>query len=116
MTGFLVVNHYLSGEKFSKLHAHLISSAEKMNIDLKLRTNFDLLFESEIPDFVLFWDKDVNLARLLESRGIPVFNNADAIALCDDKSAAYSRLFGVVPQPKTISAPMSFFSVDYIEL
>ena len=68
MTGFLAVNHYLSGEKFSELHSHLISSAEKMNIDLRLRTNFDLLFEEENPDFVLFWDKDINCAKMLENR------------------------------------------------
>lgn len=115
MTGFLAVNHYLRGEKFSELHSHLISSAQKMNIDLKLRTNFDLLFESEIPDFVLFWDKDINCAKMLENKGIPVFNSAHSIELCDDKMKTYLALDGRVKQPKTIPAPLSFFDTDYTE-
>ena len=115
MTGFLAVNHYLRGEKFSELHSHLISSAQKMNIDLKLRTNFDLLFESEIPDFVLFWDKDINCAKMLENKGIPVFNSARSIELCDDKMKTYLALDSRVKQPKTIPAPLSFFDTDYTE-
>lgn len=115
MKGILVTNHYLVGEKFDTLHRHLITTAADCGIRMEHITNRDMTFWNDSADFVLFWDKDVNLARLLESRGIPVFNNADAIALCDDKSAAYSRLFGVVPQPKTISAPMSFFDVDYTD-
>lgn len=115
MTGFLAVNHYLSGEKFSKLHSHLISSAEKMNIDLRLRTNFELLFDEENPDFVLFWDKDINCAKMLENRKIPVFNSSLSIGLCDDKMKTYLALEGKVKQPKTIPAPLSFFDTDYTE-
>ena len=32
------------------------------------------------PDAVVFWDKDVALARSLEAAGIPVFNPSGAIA------------------------------------
>lgn len=113
MTGFLAVNHYLRGEKFDLLHNHLVSDAEKMNIDLMLKTNFELLFEDEVPDFVLFWDKDVNTAKLLENRGIPVFNSARSIELCDDKMKTYLALENVVKQPKTLPAPLSFFDTDY---
>ena len=115
MTGFLVVNHYLSGEKFNILHNHLLISAKNMGIELKLKTNFEMLFEKEIPDFVLFWDKDVNLAKALENKKIPVFNSSRAIELCDDKMKTYLALENVVKQPKTISAPLSFFDTDYTE-
>lgn len=115
MTGFLAVNHYLRGEKFDLLHSYLISSAEKMNIDLKLRTNFELLFEEKFPDFVLFWDKDINCAKTLENRKIPVFNSARSIELCDDKTKTYLALENKVRQPKTIPAPLSFFDTDYTE-
>ena len=67
MTGFLAVNHYLRGEKFSELHSHLISSAQKMNIDLRLRTNFELLFEEENPDFAAVRQF---LSGLLERMGV----------------------------------------------
>ena len=75
-----------------------------------------MLFESERPDFVLFWDKDVNLAKSLENKGVPVFNSARSIALCDDKAKTYLALENKLKQPKTIIAPLSFFDVDYTDI
>ncbi len=115
MTGILVVNAYLKSEKFDALHAHLVKTAAECKIELKVKTNEEKLFDSERADFVLFWDKDTALARLLEKRGIPVFNSARAIELCDDKGKTYTELYGVVPQPETLIAPLSFFDTDYSE-
>lgn len=115
MTGFLVINHYLKGEKYDELHNHLVKSAKKCDITLKIVTNQQIIFNREKPDFVLFWDKDVNTAKMLENRGIHVFNSADSIALCDDKAKTYLALENIVPQPKTIIAPLSFFECDYSE-
>ena len=114
MTGILVVNAYLSGEKFDALHSHLKNSAKNMNINLEIKTNEDMVFFNGNADFILFWDKDVNLARLLEKRGYRVFNSAESIALCDDKAKTYIALDGVVPQPETVIAPLTFFeNTDY---
>jgi len=113
MTGILVVNAYLSGEKFDTLHKHLVSTAESMDILLKIKNNEEMIFYSGDADFVLFWDKDTNLAKLLENRGYRVFNSARSIELCDDKAKTYLALCGVVKQPKTIIAPLSFFDADY---
>lgn len=110
-----MVNRFLSGEKFDILHNHLIKSAKNFGIHLIKKTNQDMIFEAQRPDFVLFWDKDINLAFALEQRGVPVFNSARAIALCDDKAKTYTALKGIVPQPETIAAPMSFFRSDYTE-
>lgn len=115
MTGFLVINHFLKGEKYDTLHKALAKSAEKFGIELLIKTNQEMIFEEHIPDFVLFWDKDINLALTLEKKGIPVFNSAESIALCDDKAKTYLALDGIVPQPETIIAPMSFFNTDYSE-
>lgn len=115
MTGFLVVNHFLQGEKYNTLHNHLVKSAKNFGIELLIKTNQDMLFEEKKADFVLFWDKDTNLARSLEAGGTPVYNNSNSIELCDDKAKTYIALKGIVPQPKTIPAPMSFFSSDYSE-
>ena len=113
MTGILVVNAYLRGEKFDELHQHIKSTAESMGIELKIRNNEEMLFSEEKPDFVLFWDKDVNLAKHLENKGIPVYNSARSIELCDDKAKTYLTLEGVVPQPETYIAPFSYFKTDY---
>lgn len=113
MTGFLVVNHFLRGEKFDTLHNHLIKSAENFGIELLKKTNQDMIFEQKRPDFVLFWDKDIILARKIEQSGIPVFNSSTAIEVCDDKAKTFTALDGIVKQPKTIPAPLSFFESDY---
>ena len=115
MIGILVINHYLKGEKFDELHRSLIESAKSLDIELIIKTNLEMLFCDITPDFVLFWDKDINLARSLENRGLRVFNSSNAIALCDDKAKTYLALENVAPQPKTIVAPLSYFKVDYTE-
>lgn len=113
MKAFLAVNHFLKSEKFDELHTHIIKSAKKMGIEMQIKTNQELVFSDEKPDFVLFWDKDVNIARLLEKRDIQVFNSASSIALCDEKAKTYLALKNLVPQPETIIAPLAFSDVDY---
>ena len=113
MRGFLVINAYYKSEKFELLHRHLVSSAKDSGAALDIRTNEEMLFEEEGRDFVLFWDKDTCLARALENRGIPVFNSAGSIELCDDKAKTYLALEGIVPQPETLIAPLSFYGADY---
>lgn len=110
MTGILVINHFLKGEKFDLLHRHLTRSAAAQGIELKIKTNLEMRIETGLnADFILFWDKDVNLASALQHAGLPVFNSARSIALCDDKAKTYQALFGSVLQPETMVAPMTFF-------
>ncbi len=113
MKGILVTNHYLNGKKYDDLHSHLVKSAQESGIRLEQRTNREIIFCSDPADFVLFWDKDVHVAEMLERRGLPVFNSARSIELCDDKARTYTALSGTVPQPDTIFAPLSFDNVDY---
>ena len=79
MNGILLVNHFLKGEKYSTLHNHLVSAAKKCSINLDIKTNLELATQKANADFVLFWDKDINLAKRLEKSNIPVFNSASAI-------------------------------------
>lgn len=110
MTGILVINHFLKGKKFDLLHRHLARSAASQGIELKIKTNLEMRIETGVnADFILFWDKDVNLASALQHAGLPVFNSARSIALCDDKAKTYQALFGSVLQPETMVAPMTFF-------
>ena len=68
------------------------------------------------PDFVLFWDKDIHLARRLESEGIRLFNSADAIEICDNKILTAVTLSGKVSTPKTVISPKTFEGVGYNSL
>ena len=115
MKGILAVNHFLNTEKYNTLHSALVSSAKKEGIELKIKTNLELSVQKADCDFVLFWDKDINLARRLEHEGLPVFNSASSIEKCDDKARTYIELLGKVPQPETMIAPKTYFKADFSE-
>ena len=115
MNGILVTNHFLNTGKFNELHSHIISTAENMGIRIEHKTNLQLATQKVNTDFVLFWDKDINLACRLEAEGLPVFNSSSAIELCDDKARTYLHLLDTVAQPETIIAPKTFFRADMTE-
>ncbi len=63
----------------------------------------------EMPDFVLFWSKDIVLAKWLEGCGIPVFNTAGGISLSDNKLLTYLALIKeAIPTPATVAFPMLY--------
>lgn len=119
--GLLVVNAFLKLSKFDAIYRALLNSAKTHGIGLSMQTNAALAtrinrpeFASELPDFVLFWDKDVKIAKLLEQLGIPVFNSSDSIEKCDDKSLTYLSLKPAgIPMPKTILLPKTFPNIGY---
>ncbi|CAM3822571.1 ATP-grasp domain-containing protein [Alkalicoccus chagannorensis] len=64
------------------------------------------------PDFLCSFDKDIELLEAVEQLGIPVFNSAAAIALCDNKRRMHQAFARHgIPQPKTILAPMAYAGV-----
>lgn len=122
MRGLLIVNSFLKTEKFSDIYARLASSFENLGVELSLCGNADFahvvgtpLSISEESDFVLFWDKDILLAREFEEAGIPVFNSSRAIELCDDKRKMHLALTGL-PMPETFVAPMTFPNIGFTDL
>ncbi|HKL99329.1 MAG TPA: RimK family alpha-L-glutamate ligase, partial [Mobilitalea sp.] len=68
-------------------------------------------------DFILFWDKDVRLARYLEQQGYTVFNSSASIEICDDKSLTHLTLMNAdIPMPRTVIAPKTFDNIGYTNL
>ena len=121
MNGAIIVNQFLSTEKFRDIYARFESAFSEREVSLSLYTNAELVHitGTEIPfhqkpDFVLFWDKDISLAKEIESAGIPVFNSPSAIEICDDKAKMHLALQGL-PMPKTIIAPMTFSNVGFTD-
>ena len=101
MTGWLVVNGFLKSDKFQNLYSFFQNSARQLNIDLQLVSSDSLLCEASgnfdefsRPNFVLFWDKDVILAKRLEKAGFRLFNSAQAVEICDSKTLTALRLSG----------------------
>ena len=120
MFGWLIVNSFIASEKFHSLYAFLKNAAEKSGVRLEMKTGDSLLCDIQsdfqgvpLPDFVLFWDKDVYLAKRLEAKGVRLFNRANAIEICDNKILTSLCLRGAVPLPKTVIAPKTFEGVNY---
>lgn len=128
MKAWLVVNGFLKTEKFHEIHQWLCKAGQKHHIDITMKTNQELLVdcrnrktgilhEKEKVDFVLFWDKDIHLARMLESMGYYVINSAQAIENCDDKGLTHEILSAhEIPMPRTILAPMTYSNIGYTNL
>lgn len=119
MIAWLVVNEFLNTSKFTELNQWLVNAAKEQQIDLQIKTNGELigLLEKELPDFVIFWDKDIRLAARMESLGLKVYNSARAIEICDDKSYTYEILQQAkLPMPRTIVAPKTYEGVGYPSL
>ena len=114
--GLLIVNEFIktNKERFTALYQDLERSFKNIGIKLIEATNAEVLVtisenKTDNYDFILFWDKDVNLAYHLENLGFKVFNSAKAIDICDDKAKTALALENSgIKMPKTIIAPFTF--------
>lgn len=108
----LIFNRYYLGEGQAYVKNRLTECLSKKNIQI-IEDNFfassgeeDFLEQIEA---VIFWNKDVVLARHFENNGIKVFNCSKAIELCDCKIKTYQHIASFnIPLISTIFAPLSF--------
>ncbi|MBR5157402.1 MAG: RimK family alpha-L-glutamate ligase [Clostridia bacterium] len=121
MNGWLIVNSFMDSDKFKEIYTLLLEAAKAKGISLKLLKSCeitDIVGSSfsgyTLPDFAIFWDKDVMLAQQLENAGLKLFNSADAIYACDNKAQTYISLAKAgIRIPKTIIAPKTFEGIGY---
>lgn len=127
--GWIIYNGNLTSDKFIEYAHWFQASAQKAGIDTILVKNTELLITIENgcscikgkysgakPDFVHFADKDIPLAVQLEKLGIPLYNSARSIELCDSKIHMYQVLADQqIPLPKTIIAPKVFSGLPVID-
>lgn len=124
LNGLMVVNAFLKTNKFDEIYLTLLAAAEALRMTLEVKTNAEVVcelgenaFDRERYQFVLFWDKDVQLAMSLESLGLRLFNPADGVMRSDDKALTYLTLqkYGLA-MPETIIAPKTFSNIGYPDL
>ncbi|MBS5938383.1 RimK family alpha-L-glutamate ligase [Clostridium sp.] len=123
MTGWIIYNGTLNVPKILKLVDSLVEEGKKLNIKLEAVKNTEIIpmysksGEAELiylksleePKFIIFWDKDVLLAKHLEKMGFKVFNSSEAIKNCDHKGLMHLVLSNNnIRMPRTILSPMIF--------
>ncbi len=119
LTCWIIYNGFLPGDKFRDFAQMLQEAAISRGHEAILYTNNELpslldknlkiLDQDILPDYCLFTDKDIYLAKQLEYLGIPVFNSSETIAVSDDKIRTYQLLANAkLPIPRTIIAPKTF--------
>ena len=122
MNGIIIVNQELGhnvyklkrfDEEFKKRLVHIDVFVNDGT--LSIIKNNKIYINLPKADFVIYLDKDIYLARELEKAGYRLFNKADFIKLCDDKTLTNIALAGHdIRMPKTISGPL-FYSPELKE-
>ena len=121
--GLVIVNAFHLFGDYMHQYERLKSELSKFNIGLSLVSNREILacidsngnvLAKNLPyDFIIYLDKDYYIAKMLETAGYKVFNNAEAIRICDDKMLTHLSLINNgIKMPKTINFPLKFFKDD----
>lgn len=118
MVGWLVVNSFIQSQKAQTMREFFCASAVRHGVELVVKRSDELVGDicggiNNKPDFCIFWDKDIYLARRLENAGIRLFNSAQAVHTCDNKILTAFALRGVVDQPLTIAVPKTYENIGY---
>ena len=112
MKGLIITNGYYDGESYIHQIARIYEEFQKKEIDVSIYKNSHS-YSTEVTfdcDFAVFLDKDIHLARIMEERGIIVFNNSYAIEDCDNKIKTIIKLshYKDIMQPPTLIAPIRY--------
>ena len=116
MNGIIIVNQEI-GHNVYKIK-RFTEEGKKLGVSLStyindgtlaIVKNDNLTINLPKADFVIYLDKDIYLARMLEKKGYRLFNNADFIKLCDDKSLTNIACSDKgIKMPKTIMGPLFY--------
>ena len=119
MNILLIHNASLNFEKIKEQNQLLFNAAKDLKIELEIKRNIDIRYwydtdgshvENLDCDAILFYDKDILLAQLLEEKGYKIFNSAECIKNCDSKILTYKILANNhLPIPKTFTFPLLFY-------
>lgn len=121
--GWIIYNGSLETKKIISLVEELAERSKNFHLTLLPVKNNELsvqfledgsyeirhIMEFPLPDYVIFWDKDIFLAKALEGKGIRLFNSSKAIESCDNKAKTFQILAeNGIRLPKTILAPFVY--------
>lgn len=116
MKNYIIVNEFLNTNSFNQIYSELKNAFLSLGAEVELLTNVTakkLLKENGNGTPILFFDKDLFLAKQLEKCGYRCVNSAKVIETCDDKAKTYLALLGKIKMPKTLLAPFSYNTVGF---
>lgn len=124
MIGLLIINEFLRTKKFEEIYDILIRTFRSEGITLIMRTNVQLICDvgmdniSQLEvEFILFWDKDIILAKHCENMGYKTYNSSAAIESCDDKGLMAIKLERCgISMPRTIIAPFTYENIGFTNM
>ena len=116
MNGIIIVNQTLGHNqyKIDRFKTEFLKKGVHLDVFVNDGTlaeikNNEIKINLPAANFVLYLDKDIYLARLLEKAGFRLFNKADFIKLCDDKMLTFIACANEgIRMPKTIAGPLVY--------
>ena len=123
--GAIIVNGYFETEGTLHQTESLKKELNKLGVEIDVLKSNKILrsikkgkIEVKIKnyDFIVFLDKDIHLAKMLESLGFTLFNSRSAIELCDDKILTHITLSNFnINMPLTIPSTIMYSETNDIE-
>lgn len=116
MNGIIIVNQTIGHNQYKIDRFKTEFSKKGVYLDVFVNDgtlaeikNNEIKINLPAANFVLYLDKDIYLARLLEKAGFRLFNKADFIKLCDDKMLTFIACANEgIRMPKTIAGPLVY--------
>lgn len=116
MNGIIIVNQTIGHNQYKINRFKTEFSKRGVHLDVFVNDgtlaeikNNEIKINLPAANFVLYLDKDIYLARLLEKAGFRLFNKADFIKLCDDKMLTFIACANEgIRMPKTIAGPLVY--------
>lgn len=121
MKGVIITNGYANTEGIAYQVKRLTEEFSALGVDVEnVKTDRLIAYISGgkvkcnvTADFIIYLDKDVHIASMLEKAGYRLFNTREAIEVCDDKIKTHIALSGCgVEMPDTISSPLMYREVE----
>ena len=120
MNGIIIVNQEIGHNQYKIERFKEEFSKQGISLDVFLNDGtIGFIEDNEIKinlpkcDFIIYLDKDIYLARLLEKAGYRLFNRADFIKLCDDKVLTFIACANLgIKMPKTFAGPLMYRDLE----
>lgn len=116
MKALIVVNAYIKNKSQISQAERIAEELRLLGVQVTVSKNFNLAriregrIEADKFDFCVFLDKDRVTSRLLEGRGVRLFNRSEAIEICDDKMLTSIALAKAqICVPDGIYAPLCYY-------